>query len=180
MPLPSTLRWLCTSSESGASTSQNDALTGSRPALSPSSLHTTRLRSAEDHVLAWHRVPRPARPPRARARALTILRSRGPGDPGGHQNGRALRASARSAGRSVTTLLPAPGREAPGKKIGPGIRGRSWLKLPSVPPITEPSPGEPARTAGAAVPAMGPVAAPVAGYRGWMGTPARAVGPGRN
>jgi hypothetical protein len=46
IPLPSTLRWLCASSESGASISQNDALTGCRPALSPSSLHMTQLRSA--------------------------------------------------------------------------------------------------------------------------------------
>src|SRR5580693_10274101 len=50
MPLPSTLRWLCASSESGASSSQNDALTGCRPALSPSSLHITHLTSVKDHA----------------------------------------------------------------------------------------------------------------------------------
>src|SRR6185437_12842782 len=88
IPLPSTLRWLCTSSESGASTSQNEALTGARPALSPSSLHTTRLRSAEDHTgarpidhSAWHRPPGPARPCPARARALTApFAGEGPGE----------------------------------------------------------------------------------------------------
>jgi hypothetical protein len=50
MPLPCVLRWLCTSRESGASVSQNDALTGCRPALSPSSLHMTHLRSVKDHA----------------------------------------------------------------------------------------------------------------------------------
>src|SRR5215469_17943293 len=45
IPLPSTLRRLCTSSESGASISQKVAWTGWLPAVSPSSLHTMQLRS---------------------------------------------------------------------------------------------------------------------------------------
>src|SRR5579859_3947729 len=39
MPLPSALRRLCTSSESGASSSQNVALTGSVPAVRPNKRH---------------------------------------------------------------------------------------------------------------------------------------------
>ena len=46
IPLPSALRRLCTSSESGASSSQNDALIGSRPAVNPSSLHITKAPAA--------------------------------------------------------------------------------------------------------------------------------------
>ncbi len=39
MPLPSTLRWLCASSESGASSSQNVARTRAVPEVSPNNRH---------------------------------------------------------------------------------------------------------------------------------------------
>src|SRR6202050_5598431 len=73
IPLPSTLRWLCTSSESGASSSQNVALTRAVPELSPNKRHTAL--SVPRDVRPGQR-PTPYHPPRIRFAVALATSSR--------------------------------------------------------------------------------------------------------
>src|SRR6516165_5637727 len=64
IPLPSTLRWLCASSESGASSSQNVARTGVVPEVNPNRRHMALLKCSRSvhatttPVHPYHRVGR--------------------------------------------------------------------------------------------------------------------------
>ena len=62
IPLPSALRWLCTSSESGASSSQNVVRTGVRPEFSPNRRHMALLLHPGQFATAREQFTPPHRP----------------------------------------------------------------------------------------------------------------------